>query len=75
RFPADTFRERLHRLRGCLDKLPQHMREVIDLAYGRGLLLREIATALDAGGEAIKKRMQRARRMLTDCMGLTGETP
>ena len=73
--PADTFRQRLRRLRSCKDKLPNRMREVIDLAYGRGLLLKEIAPAVDANLEAVKKRMQRARHLLMDCLQLRGESP
>jgi RNA polymerase sigma-70 factor (ECF subfamily) len=75
RIPTDTFRQRILRLRACMDKLPDRMRDVIDLGYGRGLLLREIAAALDAGVEAVKKRMQRARQLLMSCMQVPGDAP
>ncbi len=73
--PADSFRDRLQQLRLCMDKLPERMRDVIDLGYGRGMLVREIAIAVDAGAEAVKKRIQRARQLLMDCLQLPGEAP
>lgn len=68
--PADSFRDKLRGLRKCLDKLPELARDVITLGYGRGMLLRDIASALNASEEAIKKRMQRARVLLMKCLGV-----
>ena len=65
---GDGFRQKIRRLRACMKMLPENMREVIELAYGRGLLLREIATTLDGSIEAIKKRIQRARTHLALCI-------
>ncbi|MGD9690658.1 MAG: RNA polymerase sigma factor [Phycisphaerales bacterium] len=65
--PGDTFRQRVEALRRCLDRLPEQMREAIELAYARGMMLRQIALALGSGEEAIKKRVQRAREALADC--------
>ena len=74
RTPADSFSQRLQRLRGCLDRLPQRLREVVDLGYGRDLVIRQIAGALSASEEAIKKRLQRARRLLLECLQARGES-
>jgi len=74
RGPSDTFRDRLRRLRGCMDKLPERMREVIELGYGRGLMLKEIASSLEASVEAVKKRAQRARLLLMECLQISGDT-
>jgi RNA polymerase sigma-70 factor len=73
RIPADSFRDRLRHLSDCLGRLPDRLREVIDLGYNRDLLLRQIARAVDASEEAIKKRMQRARQLLVECLRAKGE--
>lgn len=65
--PGDSFRGRAESLHDCLAKLPDKMREVIELAYARGMLLRQIALAVNSGEEAVKKRIQRARDLLADC--------
>lgn len=67
RMAGDTFRERVQRLSGCLELLPDKLREVVEMAYARGMLLRQIAESLGAGEEAVKKRIQRAREALHDC--------
>ncbi|MDX2147247.1 MAG: sigma-70 family RNA polymerase sigma factor [Planctomycetota bacterium] len=66
--PGDSFRERVSRVSDCLEKLPEQFREALELAYVRGLLLREIAGAVQASEEAVKKRVQRGRLMLAACM-------
>ncbi|MCA9286606.1 MAG: sigma-70 family RNA polymerase sigma factor [Phycisphaerales bacterium] len=68
--PADSFRARAERLRTCMERLPQKLREVVELGYARGLLLREIGIALQATEEAVKKRIQRARDMLLRCLSV-----
>lgn len=66
--PGDGFRERAERLRGCLGKLPDAMRHAIEMVYARGLLLAAAASALEASEEAVKKRVQRARTLLAECL-------
>ncbi|MFN0132496.1 MAG: sigma-70 family RNA polymerase sigma factor [Phycisphaerales bacterium] len=73
REPADSFRHRLDRLVGCLDRLPPMMREALDMAYGRGLSLSALAAAVESTEEAIKKRVQRARQLLGNC--IQGDAP
>lgn len=68
RHEGDTFRERVAALDICLDKLPEPMREVINLAYTRGLLLKHIAEMTGQMEETVKKRIQRARQALADCV-------
>lgn len=79
RAPGDTFRERVGKLQECLGRLPEKLREVVEFAYARGLLLRQIAASLGASEEAIKKRIQRARESLVQCLNgnvaPTGEAP
>ena len=65
---ANSFRDRIKKLQECMKRLPAPMREVIELGYGRGMLLKEIANSLDSTTEAIKKRVQRARQNLSRCI-------
>jgi DNA-directed RNA polymerase specialized sigma24 family protein len=44
------------------------MRDAIDLVYARGLSLRALAAAVSATEEAVKKRLQRARQLLAECI-------
>jgi RNA polymerase sigma factor (sigma-70 family) len=66
--PADSFRQRLEQLSACLDKLPPILRQAVDLVYSRGLPMQAIAAAVDSSEEAVKKRVQRARGLLAQCL-------
>jgi RNA polymerase sigma-70 factor (ECF subfamily) len=74
RQPGDTFRARADRILDCLKRLPEHMRDAVEMVYARGMLMAAAARALDATEEAVKKRVQRARQMLAECVG-GGEAP
>lgn len=65
---GDTFRERVDRLRECLSKLPEATRHAIELVYARGLLIATAAESLGSGEEAVKKRVQRGRQLLAECL-------
>jgi RNA polymerase sigma-70 factor (ECF subfamily) len=65
---GDQFRARAERLFTCLSRLPENMRDAIDLVYIRGLLMTAAASALNSSEEAIKKRVQRARQLLAECL-------
>lgn len=67
--PADSFAERMEKLTTCLDRLPPLLREAVDLVYSRGLSLKDLASSLEATEEAVKKRVQRARQLLAQCIG------
>lgn len=71
--PGYSFRDRADRLLSCIPKLPEAMREVIEMMYARGLLIKQIADSLGASEESIKKRVQRARQILAQCV-LSGES-
>lgn len=68
RMPGDTFGEKLSALQDCLEGLPSSYREAVDLRYQDRLKPAEIAGQLDINVETIKKRLQRARAMLLDCI-------
>ena len=57
---------------GELEGEPEAMREAIEMVYARGLLLREIASSLGTAEETVKKRVQRARASLADCLNRMG---
>lgn len=65
---GDTLPATLAALRGCLATLPPGDREVVERAYRQGETCRAIAAVLGEGVEWAKKRLQRARRTLRDCI-------
>lgn len=71
--PADSYRQRLDRLSACLEKLPPLLRHAVDLVYARGLNLRALAAAVNSTEEAAKKRVQRARALLAQCLQGAGD--
>lgn len=66
---GEGFTQRAEQLLTCLSRLPETMREVVEMVYARGLLLKQIALSLGAAEETVKKRVQRARSALAECMG------
>jgi RNA polymerase sigma-70 factor (ECF subfamily) len=55
-------------LRRCVQRLPETLASAIDLVYRRGLAMADAARRLGASEEAVKKRVQRGRRLVRDCM-------
>jgi RNA polymerase sigma-70 factor, ECF subfamily len=51
-------REEAHRVRSALDELPSDQRQVIELAYFRGLSHSQIAERLDLPPGTVKGRMR-----------------
>ena len=66
--PGDTWDDKLEALRKCLERLAEPARQVIDLYYRDGLSCEQIADKIGQNLESIKKRLQRARGLLTDCV-------
>lgn len=67
---GDTFSDRAERLLGCVGRLPEAMRTAIDLVYARRLSLAAAAESMGASKDAVMKRVQRARRLLAECLGI-----
>jgi RNA polymerase sigma-70 factor len=65
---GDTFDEKLNCLRKCMAELPELLREAIRQRYFLLLSRQEMAERLGATDEAVKKRLQRARTQLLDCV-------
>lgn len=55
-------------LNDCVSRLPQAFREAIEFVYRGDRSVSDAATAADVGVEAMKKRLQRARTMLAECL-------
>lgn len=68
RRPGDTWEEKLEALDDCLDRLPQDTRTLLDWHYQLELTTERIADRLEANRETVKKRLQRARARLLDCL-------
>lgn len=66
--PGDGFRDRLSHVADCLSRLPESFRESLSMVYSRNMMLKQVAESLGVNEETIKKRVQRARQMLADCV-------
>ncbi len=71
RLSGDTLEEKLAALHDCLSHLPDSYRQIIDLRYREERKPADITSLLRLNAETVKKRLQRARAMLLDC--LTGK--
>jgi RNA polymerase sigma-70 factor (ECF subfamily) len=70
RGPGDTFAERAERIWLCVARLPESMREAINLVYVRGMQIGAAAESLGESRETVGKRVQRGRQLLAECLGL-----
>ncbi len=70
---VDTFEEKVHALRECLARLPADFHRPIELHYQQELGVKLIAQKLGISLELVKKRLQRARKQLLNC--LLGKLP
>jgi RNA polymerase sigma-70 factor len=65
---ADGWNQRLASLKECLSRLPESARELIMRRYKRGENSTSIAIALERSAAAIRKELQRTRRLLAHCI-------
>lgn len=70
RGPGDSFADRAERIWVCVARLPESMREAINLVYVRGMQIGAAAESLGASRETVGKRVQRGRQLLAECLGL-----
>jgi RNA polymerase sigma factor (sigma-70 family) len=66
--PGDTWQEKLDVLSGCLQKLPEGYHTVVVWRYLKGLAIKQLAESLGLSTAAVKKRLQRARAWVLECM-------
>jgi len=71
--PAGTeFRERLAGLQACVQALPEAHAVVVDAVYRGGRPLEAVAQQLSENVETVKKRLQRARAQIAECLQRKG---
>ena len=68
RQPGDTFDEKLDALRHCVDELPERYRDLIELRYEENIQVAGLVQRLGLATETVKKRLQRAKARLLDCI-------
>ena len=72
RQPGDTWQDKVAALDACLGHLPRTLRLCTELFYRDQYKTGEIAQSVHASREAVKKRLQRARALLADCLRRKG---
>lgn len=65
---GDTWQEKLRILKVCVVALPEHYRDVVTLRYFQQQAIQQVSEALSISMAAAKKRLQRARAMVLNCM-------
>lgn len=70
--PGDGFDDRIVALRECLAALPDGQRDAIELVYAREQDTHTAARALGLDWETLRKRVQRARQSLAECLRSKG---
>jgi RNA polymerase sigma-70 factor len=71
----DTWSDKVAALTQCLDLLPEPLRRNLKLFYENACNTEAIATQTNTTREAAKKRLQRARRLLAECLRRKGLFP
>lgn len=71
---ASSFVQRVERLVQCMGRLPEAMRQAVDLVCAREIPIVAAARSLDLSEETLKKRVQRGRQLLAECIGLNGNS-
>ena len=66
--PGETFEQRLGPLEACIERLPPPMRHALHCKYWRDLGVAAIAEAAETSVETAKKRLQRGRQKLLECL-------
>jgi len=62
---------RRHALRGCLDKLPERDRRLIEKRYEPGSSVQRLAEEIGRTAAAVSQKLYRIRIRLTDCVRAT----
>jgi RNA polymerase sigma-70 factor (ECF subfamily) len=69
---GDTWEEKLEALDHCLQAIPAPNRTLLDLHYREELDTERIALRTDLRRETVKKRLQRIRAVLAECLQRKG---
>lgn len=65
---GDTWEERLSALSACLEKMPELSRNLIRMRYADGQNASAIAEQTQRSSTAVRKQLERIRRLLADCL-------
>ena len=65
---GDTWEQKIDTLRQCIEALPDNYREMIELRYFKHQPASRISEITKVSLEAVRKRLQRARVQLLDCL-------
>ncbi|MCH1494990.1 MAG: sigma-70 family RNA polymerase sigma factor [Rubripirellula sp.] len=65
---SDTWLERLSALSDCISRLPARSRELVTARYADKRTADELALSIGISAEAVRKRLQRIREQLADCI-------
>ena len=68
RHENDDLMAAIEHLRACLNLLPTHLRQLIDLRYQGGLSMDEIADLVKKSAGHVQVTLSRIRMRLSDCM-------
>ena len=66
--PGDTWEQKIEALEHCIGALPDHYQEMIQLRYFKHYPASKISEITKVSLETIRKRLQRARARLLDCL-------
>ena len=66
--PGDTWEQKIDALKHCIEALPDKYREMIDLRYFKQQPASRISEITQVSVEAVRKRLQRARGLLLNCL-------
>lgn len=65
---GDTWQEKLLLLKECVLSLPEHYRDIVTLRYFEQQAIPQVSKTLAISMAAAKKRLQRARLLVLNCM-------
>ena len=66
--PGDTWGQKIDALKHCIEALPDHYQHMIELRYFKHQPASKISEITKVSLEAVRKRLQRARALLLDCL-------
>jgi RNA polymerase sigma-70 factor (ECF subfamily) len=69
---ADSPVTGLDPLRRCVARLPERLRELLDMRYAVGMTSQQIAERMKRTPEAVRMTLMRARRLLIECVQSQG---
>lgn len=70
--PGDSWKEKYQALQQCIDKLPENYQTVVKLRYLEDQKTAQVQQQTQLAKETLKKRLQRAKRKLLDCLASKG---